>query len=153
MTYRFLIAPLATLAVVVACSPVVDTTNEEKRYEDCTIIQSHQIAWPDVLNQKENNYIVFFYSETCGYCHEMLNEIVDFANSDILETYFVNCSTNKVTISEDYGIGISNIEELSIKGTPSIIEVFDKVVVANVPGLENCLTYLNEKRIENNYIL
>jgi hypothetical protein len=78
---------------------------------------------------------------------------VDFATSDILVTYFVNSSTSKATISEDYEIGITDINDLSIKGTPSIVEVLDKMVIANVPGLDQCLTYLNEKRIQTNYIL
>jgi len=152
MTYRFLVAPLAILAVTVSCSPVVDTANK-KTNEDYKIVQEHQISWPDILNQKENNYIVFIYSETCGYCHDMIDEIVDFATSDILVTYFVNSSTSKATISEDYEIGITDINDLSIKGTPSIVEVLDKMVIANVPGLDQCLTYLNEKRIQTNYIL
>ena len=46
-----------------------------------------------------------------------------------------------------------DINDLSIKGTPSIIEVNEQMVVANVPGIDQCLTYLNEKRIETKYIL
>ena len=152
MTYRFLIASLALLAITVSCSPVVDTA-KEKTNEDYKIIQEHQISWLDVLEQNESNYIVFIYSETCGYCHDMVDEIVGFASSGILPTYFVNASNNKVTISDDYEIGITDINNLSIKGTPSIIEVLDKMVIANVPGLDQCLTYLNEKRIQTNYIL
>ena len=153
MRYRFLIAPLAILAVTVSCSPAHETTIKEKTYQDYEIIRSHQIKWSDILDQHENNYIVFIYSETCLYCHEMLDEIVNFANGDLLTTYFVNGSIEKLIISEDYGIGITNISDLSIKGTPSIIEVNDKMVVANVPGIDQCLTYLNEKRMETNYIL
>ena len=153
MRYRFLIAPLAILAVTVSCSPAHSTAIKEKEYQDYEIVRSNQIRWLDVLKQQEDNYIVFVYSETCLYCHEMLNEIVEFASGDFLKTYFVNGSINKIKISEDFGIGITNIEELSIKGTPSIIEVSESMVVANVPGIDQCLTYLNEKRLEINYIL
>lgn len=148
MRYRFLIASLASLAITVSCSPAHVTAIKEKTYQDYEIVQSNQIRWLDILNQQEDNYIVFIYSETCFYCHEMLDEIVDFANGDFLKTYFVNSSINQIKISEDYGIGATNIEDLSIKGTPSIIEVEDKMVIANAPGIDQCLTYLNEKRMK-----
>ena len=147
MTYRFFIASLALLATVAACSPAHVITSK-KTYQDYDIVQSQQIRWLDILNQQEDNYIVFVYSETCGYCHDMLDEIVDFATERILPTYFVNSSINQIKISEDYGIGATNIVDLSIKGTPSIIEVEDKMVIANAPGIDQCLTYLNEKRLK-----
>ena len=152
MTYRFFIASLAFLATVVACSPAHVITSK-KTYQDYDIVQSQQIRWLDILNQQEENYIVFIYSETCGYCHDMLDEIVDFATERILPTYFVNSSIDRIQISDDYGIGIMDINDLSIKGTPSIIEVNEQMVVANVPGIDQCLSYLNEKRLVTNYIL
>ena len=89
MRYRFLIASLASLAITVSCSPAHVTAIKEKTYQDYEIVQSNQIRWLDILNQQEDNYIVFIYSETCFYCHQMLDEIVDFANGDFLKTYFV----------------------------------------------------------------
>lgn len=150
MTSRFLIASLATLAIVVSCSPANDTTISKGTYEDYEIVQTHQISWNDVLNQEDDNYIVFIYSETCGYCHDMLNEIVSFANEEILITYFLNSSLNPVTIGDDNPIGITEIENLTIRGTPTIIEIDEKMVIANIPGIDQCLTYLNDKRLERN---
>ena len=153
MTYRFLIISLASLAIVASCSPAKEATNNKKTYSEQEIVKNHEISWLNLLNQKENNYIVFVYSEKCGHCHDMIDEIVDFASDDILPTYFVDTLKNEIAISTESNIGKNHIDEVKIQGTPSIIEVENARVIADVAGIDNCLTYLNTKRMEIKYIL
>ena len=88
MTLRLLFVSLTSLAIVVSCSPTRDITNNKSAIEQQEIIKNHQIPFQGALNQKENHYIIFVYSQTCGYCHDMMGEIIDFAKSEILPTYF-----------------------------------------------------------------
>ena len=147
MTSRLLLASLAILAIVASCSPAQDTTNSKSANQEQEIIIINQITWSDLLKQKEDNYLVFVYSEKCGHCHDMMNDIVAFANDDILPTYFVNTLQNNVPLSSETIVPTNKIEEATIIGTPTIIEVKENWIITNVAGIDNCLTLLNEKRM------
>ena len=147
MTSRLLFVSLTSLAIVASCSPIRETTNNKNVIEQEEIIKNQSISWFDALNQKENNYIVFVYSETCGYCHDMMDEIIDFAKSEILVTYFINGQIYKVPISNEIKENIADINQLSILGTPTIIEIDNKIVVNNIAGIDKCLNFLIDKRM------
>ena len=147
MTSRLLFVSLTSLAIVVSCSPSSKTTNNKNVIEQEEIIKNQSISWFDALNQKENNYIIFVYSETCGYCHDMMDEIIDFAKSEILVTYFINSQIYKVPISNEIKENIADINQLSILGTPTILEIDNKIVVNNIAGIDKCLNFLIDKRM------
>ena len=147
MTSRLLFVSLTSLAIVVSCSPSRETTNNKNVIEQEEIIKNQSISWFDALNQKENNYIIFVYSETCGYCHDMMDEIIDFAKSEILVTYFINSQIYKVPISNEIKENIADINQLSILGTPTILEIDNKIVVNNIAGIDKCLNFLIDKRM------
>ena len=147
MTSRLLFVSLTSLAIVASCSPIRETTNNKNVIEQEEIIKNQSISWFDALNQKENNYIVFVYSETCGYCHDMMDEIIDFAKSEILPTYFINTQNYEVPIFKEIKENIASIDELGILGTPSILEIENKVVIRNIAGIDKCLSFLIDKRM------
>ena len=147
MILRLLFVSLTSLAIVASCSPSIDTTNIENAIEQEEYINNHEILWLDVLKQEENNYLVFIYSETCGHCHDMMDEIIDFAKSEILPTYFINTQNYEVPIFKEIKENITSIDELGILGTPSILEIENKVVIRNIAGIDKCLSFLIDKRI------
>jgi len=146
MTSRLLLLPLAMSVVVMSCSPVKDITNSKNTFEQQEIVINSQISWLEALNQPQNNYLIFIYSETCGHCHDMIDEIIDFAESGILPTYFINMQKYQIPISYEIKDNVSDINELSIKGTPTILEIENKVAMVNISGIDKCLTYLIDKR-------
>ena len=153
MTYRLLSVALTSLAIVVSCSPAEETMNTKNSFSEYEIVNNKQIPWSDVLSQKEKNYIVFIYTEKCGYCHDMMSEIIAFAEDDIMPTYFVDALLYDIPISADYEAGMTKYADISIAGTPTILEIYDATLIANIPGIDWCLSFLNEKRKETNIIL
>ncbi len=147
MTSRLLFVSLTSLAIVVSCSPTREVTNNKNIVEQEEIIKNKEIPWLEALNQKENHYIIFVYSETCGHCHDMIDEIIDFAKSGILVTYFINTRKNEVPISREIIENTTDITELSILGTPTILEIESKTVIKNIAGIDKCLTFLIDKRM------
>ena len=147
MTSRLLFVSLTSLAIVVSCSPTRETTNNKNIVEQEEIIKNKEIPWLEALNQKDNHYIIFVYSETCGHCHDMMDEIIDFAKSGILVTYFINTRKNEVPISMEIIENTTDITELSILGTPTILEIESKTVIKNIAGIDKCLTFLIDKRM------
>lgn len=146
---RFIVSVLS-IGLLASCSQSENTSESFKAYKDFEVVANNSITWPEILNQEEKNYIIFFYSETCAYCHEIQQEMIDFAITCPLKTYFLNTSENTVPIKEDKAINVKNYEEASITGTPTILEVNDATITDNIAGIDDCLTYLNEQRLKQN---
>ena len=147
MTSRLLFVSLTSLAIVTSCSPVKEVTNNKNVFEEQNIVVNQQISWLETLNQKENHYLVFIYSETCGYCHDMKDEIIDFAESDILKTYFINTKKSEVPITPEIIENTKDVNELSIIGTPTILEIENGTAISNIAGIDKCLSFLIDKRM------
>ena len=146
---RFIVS-LLSISLITSCTPNENSSTSSKEFKDFEVVVDNSIKWSDILNQEENKYIIFFYSETCAYCHEMQEEVIDFAITCPLKTYFLDALENDVPIDSDKKIGVSNYEEASISGTPSILEVENATITANISGIDDCLTYLNEQRLKQN---
>ena len=146
---RFVVS-LLSIPLFTSCTPTEESVPQNKTFKQFSVVVENSIKWPEILNQEENKYIIFFYSETCAYCHEMQEEVIDFAITCPLKTYFLDALENDVPIDSDKKIGVSNYEEASISGTPSILEVENATITANISGIDDCLTYLNEQRLKQN---
>ena len=146
---RFIV-PILSICILSACSQSENSSESFKAYKEFEVVVNNSITWPKILNQEEKSYIIFFYSETCAYCHEMQQEVIDFAITCPLKTYFFITSENIVPIKENKVINVKNYEEASITGTPTILEVNDATITDNIAGIDDCLTYLNEQRLKQN---
>ena len=146
---RFVVS-LLSIPLIASCTPTEESVPQNKTFKQFQVVADNSIKWQNILNQEENKYIVFFYSETCAYCHEMQEEVIDFAITCPLKTYFLDVMENEVPIDSNKKNGVSNYEEASINGTPSILEIENATITANISGIDDCLTYLNEQRLKQN---
>ena len=148
--FRFVVS-LLSIPLIASCTPTEESAPQYKTFKEFQVVVDNSIKWQNILNQEEKSYIIFFYSETCVYCHEMQSEVVDFAITCPLKTYFLDTNENQVTIDSDKRIGASNYEEASINGTPSILEVENATITANIAGIDDCLTYFSKKSLTSFY--
>lgn len=149
MKYPLLIASIMSL-MITSCSSHVEESSKKSQYSEYEIVNDRQIKWSDVLSQEDEGYVVFFYSETCNHCHEMMEDVIAFASENIEPTYFLDTALNPVVIKplEEIEIGVDDIKDFAIRGTPTLVEVSKGVVTAHVGGLDPCLTFMNEKRMQ-----
>ena len=151
MKFKLYILPFFLTALFSSCSPVESEQMNKNTSREYNIPLDQKIVWSDCLKQKEDHYLVFFYSDTCAHCHEIMGDVLSFYEANVLPTYFldIKASDTIVPISNNINltIGVDNIDDLFIAGTPTIIEVENWIVKANVPGSDNCLTFLNEQRL------
>ena len=145
--FRFVVS-LLSIPLITSCTPTEESASQYKAFKEFQVVVDNSIKWQNILNQEEKSYIIFFYSETCAYCHEMQSEVVDFAITCPLKTYFLDTSETQIPIDPEKKIGATNYEEASITGTPTILEVENATITANIAGIDGCLTYLNEQRIK-----
>lgn len=153
MNYKLCILPFILTALFASCSPAESEQMSKNAFSDYNVPTSQKIVWSDCLSQKEDHYLVFFYSETCTHCHEIMGDVLSFYEANVLPTYFLDIKASDIIVpisnNIDLTIGVDNIDDLFIAGTPTIIEVENWIVKANVPGSDNCLTFLNEQRLLN----
>ena len=142
--------PLLFVAVFTSCSSGKSGSSSKNAIEEYGIVSEQAINLSDCLAQKEEKYLVFFHSETCAHCKEIIEDVISFAESNIIKVYFldVSKSENKITrcSREEIEIGIDTVDDLKIVGTPTIVEVENGVTTANVAGKESCLSFLNEQK-------
>ena len=144
---------LVLLALLTSCSSSNSEQSNSNASSGFDIPVEQQIIWTDCLSQEEENYLVFFYSETCNHCHEIMGDVIAFSEENIIKIYFSDVAKGetKIPISRDVddALGIDDINSFFIAGTPTLIEVYEGTVTANVPGKDACLSFLNEQRINN----
>ena len=151
MNNKLRILPFALTALFASCTPAKSEQMSKNTFSEYKQTIDEKIMWSDCLSQNEDHYLVFFYSETCSHCHEIMGDVLSFKEENILKLYFLNVKERdiKIPISNNIGltIGIDNVDDLFISGTPSIIEIENWIVKANIAGTDNCLTFLNEQRL------
>ena len=153
MKLKVCILPFLTMALFTSCSPAQSEYSNKNTSSEYEINANLLISWDDCLSQKENHYLVFFYSKSCQHCHQIMGDVLSFCESNIVKTYFLDTKDpdNNVQLSNDIDktIGVSKTDELFTVGTPTLLEIEDGFVKANVPGKEDCLSLLNELRLNN----
>ena len=151
MSLRMHICTLLVAAMFVSCSPAQNEQSNKNASTEYEIPIEREIFLKDCLSQNESQYLVFFHSETCSHCKEIRGDVLSFCEANLTKIYFLDIKkpTNEIQTcsKEEIAVGVSNYEDLKIVGTPTIIKVENGVTVINVAGKENCLTLLNEERL------
>ena len=142
--------PLILAVVFTSCSPSKSESSSKNAVQEYEIISRQEIYLSECLSQEEEHYLVFFHSETCGHCQEIIEDVISFAESDTVKTYFLDVGKNENKIArcsmDEIPIGIDQVDDLKIVGTPTIMEIEEGIVMANIPGKDACLSFLNELR-------
>ncbi len=127
---------IATLLVSCNCINAVIKHNYHETKE-CLI------CWDDVFLQKEDDYITYFYSERCGYCNEIKQDVISYYLAKIETMYFV-CTDIKCVVGPKSDIrGINNIDDFYIFGTPFLVCLLEHQVYEYYVGASEIKEYVN----------
>lgn len=140
------------LIVLVGCSPsktVEDVNKEDPPTEsvlDYSIVET-SISWVDVFEQIEERYLVYFYSEYCGYCRNIKEEFLSYYLLNKEKIYFVDAIKEKAVYHSGAEgiIGIDNIDDYYIPGTPFLVEFTNWQVTNYYMGMEAIRMYVSQK--------
>ena len=153
MNLRLRILPVLLTAMFASCSTAVSEQMSKNAFSEYGIVQNNQIIWSEIFKQEEDRYLVFFYSETCNHCHQIMGDVIAFSQAEVVKTYYLNTKEQDIKISinpaTELTIGMDTPDELFIAGTPTIMEIKNHCVKNNIPGKDECLTYLNMLRLED----
>ena len=134
---------LLMTTVLNGCNPKVSELTDELDY---CLVSDVTIAWNDVFNQFEADYLVYFYSEICGHCREIKNEIIAFYQSRCWAMYFV-CTDEYAVFGPRSDLkGIDNINDFYIFGTPFLCEIKNYVVGDYYVGVNSIREFINNEQ-------
>ena len=97
------------------------------------------IAWESLFDINKDWYFGYVFSYTCGHCQNIKNEVIEYSlNHD--NFYFVEYSKDiPILATVEETINQTDIQYVGILGTPSLLEVYNKVLIKNVAGEKEIL--------------
>ena len=120
-----------------SCSPISSSSQSIVRIKnhDYDEIITAKINYFDVFNQNEDEYFLYYFSETCYHCVGIKNEIIDFALSSEVTVYFVEVE-ERFGVYDDVNktVGTSNPLEAFANQTPQLSLVKDKEIYYSICG-------------------
>ena len=92
----------------------------------------HLESYDDVENQEEGTYLVYYYSTTCGFCNQIKEEVLAFAdeNDKNLKVYMLNAK--EVPTDDPY----------DITGTPTMLYIVDNEFEEKIVGAVDVPAFL-----------
>ena len=140
---------LLTLLLLTGCQKNVVVEEPTVTPLDYDITIEDTIKWSDLFLQEEERYLVYVYSETCGYCKMIKQDVLSYYLLNKDRMYFVCSSKDEVPfdITKDIPIGISTVENLYLRGTPTMLEVENKCLSKVYEGSESIKNYIEENKI------
>ena len=133
--------PLSLLAfglIVSSCSSSIEVS-----FHNYHEIKERIINWYQVFNQKEDYYLIYYYSERCGYCNDIKQEVLDYYFKSITTMYFVCTDYEIGTGPAKDLIGINNIDDFYIFGTPFMTEIKEGAIYNYYAGKEEILGFIS----------
>lgn len=117
---------------------IYNIVNVKYTYNDFDTINSFYA----IQTQEEDEYLVYYYSENCGYCNDIKEQVLNFAhdNNAGVKLYLLDAATatGSTLLITDPTTGET------MDGTPSLISVKNGVIVQMSPGYINVLQTIGE---------
>lgn len=108
-------------------------------YDD---VIDYYASWENVFSIDMPNYNIYIYSIHCAHCANLKDHIIPYA-LEHKNIFFIEYTKDiPIGSNADSTIGITSIDNLFIKGTPSLINITESVVTANLAGQHDIMYYL-----------
>ncbi len=106
-------------------------------------IKDRLLNWNQIFEPSEDYYQIYFYSERCGHCNDIKQDILNYYFKSITAMYFV-CTDYEVILGPKSDLtGIDNVDEFYIFGTPFLVEFKDHKVDNYYVGKEQIISFIS----------
>lgn len=124
---------------------VVEETNSAIVY-DYSDVAHLTIEWKDILKQEETHYCSYIYSDTCGHCKEIKQDVISAALNGKVRIYFITYSKEiPIITNATNNIGVDDYESLGIIGTPTLFEINNSIVTECYTGSSSIIATLTNQ--------
>lgn len=100
------------------------------------------ICWDDIFLLNKEHYFVYIFSYTCRHCNSIKNTVLEYAmNND--NFYFIEYSKVIPIVSDiESTINQTELQYIGILGTPTLLEIYDNVLIMNAAGENEISNFL-----------
>ena len=124
---RKILLLIAITLSINSCSKIITYSSRRYIVSSSSNYERRNIVWNELLNQPEEEYYAYIYSETCGYCRKLEPDIIRYSENHLIylilyeETIPVRTERTDLTDTED-------VNSLYILGTPTLFQISNKKV-------------------------
>ena len=141
-----LFIPVVTMLLIsTGCSSKDNNYLSQKAYHDYDEILDKTISWSELLEQTNDEYFSYVYSPKCGHCNDIKQDVLDYGLSHNNFYFILYSSEIPVSYHVEHTIGKSDINDIFIVGTPTLIKVRDHTVINNIAGSKGILETLTNQ--------
>lgn len=109
------------------------------------LIEEKCIEWDKIFLQDEDDYLVYFFRETCGHCNAIKSDVLSYYLLEKEVMYFIKNPNNPEYFSKTMENlrGINDISNFKIYGVPLLLEILNGEVLNYHYGEKQILDYLS----------
>ena len=137
---KFLFLLLIPLVLISGCQRPAETKIDHNYHET----KNDLIFWDNVFAQEQDDYLVYFYSESCGHCNEIKQDVITFYLKELIDMYFVCTDIDAVFGPTKNLIGVNTIDDFYIFGTPFLTRIKEHAVSEYYVGSNAIRNYINQ---------
>lgn len=104
---------------------------------DYSDFKNRQVTKANAMEQVEETYFIYIYSDGCKFCDEIKQTVLSYADTGSIKLYLYNFSTYPVetTSDETYSnVGATSMLSVRLYGTPTLFKVVDNVITSQYIG-------------------
>lgn len=123
--------------ILVSCTPMVELDySTDSALEELVVDYPNSfIEWGNLFLQEETSYFVYVFAYDCYYCKETKKNIISFAQNLEYKVYFVEYKKHiPIGNNVESTIGAKQIEDVFIRGTPTLMFFSNNELLLNVAG-------------------
>ncbi len=106
-------------------------------------VKNKHIYWSNIFTRSEDAYLVYIYSTTCSHCNAIKNDVIEYSLTLAIPMYFI-VSSPEILIDQKIALNqnVTSLDDLAIKGYPSLLYLVDHTVMINIAGERGILDTL-----------
>jgi thiol-disulfide isomerase/thioredoxin len=144
-----IVSIIGAVLLIVAAVFIYDLATDTGSYDDYNHIDKYDLilTQKDASNVQLQNYLVYFYSDTCTNCVDIKKDVLNYAkniNGEDTIIFFVNATTIAETTTGDKAAFIDIINEADSLRTPMLISIVDGVFYQKYVGTTNVTNILSQ---------
>ena len=129
---------LLFLPFLVACSSV----KKGGVILDYDMFQNKMIEFENLFSFEVVDYYIYIYSPNCGHCESIKQDVLEVVSLRDNIALLEFSEVIPISTSIDSTIGASDVSDISILGTPTMLEIYKNVLVQNVAGASPIINLL-----------
>ena len=110
---------------------------------DYDMFQNKMIEFENLFSSEVVDYYIYIYSPDCGHCESIKQDVLEVVSLRDNIALLEFSEVIPISTSIDSTIGASDVSDISILGTPTMLEIYKNVLVQNVAGASPIINLLS----------